>query len=143
MDCKQLVKEMREKEKTLSQKQIIDIINGVSTFTEKCVLIKKYLTPQSTTMEIIIKKDLMMGPKKNQTSGDATKGEDNYEIKYSGHANKSKWNFVQIRPDHDVQFYVLLGYNMYYESNGIGKGYVFKVPAENIYNLVINYFIFN
>lgn len=140
MNYKQLVKEMRKNEIPLSQKQIIGIINGASTFTEKCVLARKYLTPQSTTMETIIKKDLKMGPKKNQTSGDATKSEYNYEIKYSGHANKSKWNFVQIRPDHDVQLYLLLGYNMDDESNkDIGKGYVFKVPAKNMYKLVIDY----
>ena len=140
MDYQQLVKEMRETEKPLSQTQIIDIINKASTFTEKCILTKKYLTPQSTTMEQIIKKDLEMNDKKNQTSGDATKEGTNYEIKYSGHAKESKWNFVQIRPDHDVQMYLLLGYNMYDECDeNLGKGYVFKVPAETMYDLIIKY----
>lgn len=140
MDFQQIVIEMKEEEKTLSEKQIIDIINSASTFTEKCILAKKYLSPQSTIMEQIIKTDLNMGKKKNQTSGDATKNGSNYEIKYSGHAKKSKWNFVQIRPDHDVQFYLLLGYNMYDESNtNIGKAYIFKVPSLDMYNLVKNY----
>jgi hypothetical protein len=140
MDFKQLVKEMREKEESLSTKEIEDIIDKARTFTEKCILIKKYLTPQSAITEKIIKKDLKMENKINQTSGDARKNSNNYEIKYSGHAKKSMWNFVQIRPDHDVQDYVLLGYNMYDESDkDIGKGYVFKVPAEKMYNLVINY----
>jgi len=140
MDCKDLVKEMRETENPLSQIQIIEMINNKSTFTEKCVLTRRYLTPQSTTIEKIIKTDLNMGDTKNKTSGDATKGENNYEIKYSGHSKKSIWNFVQIRPDHDVQFYLLLGYNLYDKSDkDIGKGYVFKVRAENMYNLIIDY----
>lgn len=136
----QLVKEMRENEAPLSKEQIMDKIKKEPTFTGKCILCRKYFKPQSTNMEQIIKEDLEMGDKINETSGDATKSKINYEIKYSGHAKQSKWNFVQIRPDHNINQYLLAGYNMHDESDeNLGKGYVFKVPAEHMYNLIIKY----
>lgn len=84
---------------------------------------RQYLTPQSTNLETICKKDLGIGNALNSTSGDGHKNGINYEIKISIHANKSKINFVQIRPDHDINYYILIAYNMY-ENDTIGNAHI-------------------
>jgi hypothetical protein len=131
-----LVNEMRRPTKT--KQEIINEINSQPTLTGKCILARKYLTPQSTDTEKICKQDLDIGPCLNTTSGDGQKNGINYEIKISIHAKNSQVNFVQIRVDHDIQFYILIVYNMY-ENNHIGKAYIFKVPSENLYHMVVNY----
>jgi hypothetical protein len=81
---------------------------------------------------------LDIGPPINKTSGDGHKNGLNYEIKASIHAKNSHLNFVQIRPDHSVDFYILVAYNMY-ENDAIGNAHIFKVPSNIIYNLIVKY----
>ena len=52
------------------------------------------------------------------------------------HAKNSKLNFVQIRPDHNVDYYIFIAYNMY-ENENIGKGHIFKIPSNNLYELIV------
>lgn len=131
-----LVDQMRETTKT--KQEIINEINTQPTLTGKCILARKYLTPQSTDTEKMCTRDLGIGPPLNETSGDGRKNENNYEIKISIHAKDSKINFVQIRVDHDVQFYIFIAYNMY-ENVNLGKAHIFKVPSGAVYNMVVRY----
>jgi hypothetical protein len=117
---------------------ILQQIEKQPTLTGKCIIARNYLNPQSTKLETICKKNLHIGPPLNKTSGDGHKNGINYEIKISIHAKKSKINFVQIRPDHNIDFYILIAYNMY-ENEIIGKAHVFKIPSTNLYNLIIKY----
>ena len=82
--------------------------------------------------------DLLINKPNNETSGDGCKNNINYEIKVSLHGKQSNLNFVQIRPDHKIDFYIFIGYNMY-NNNTLGKGYIFKIPSDSLYELIIDY----
>lgn len=133
-----LVRNMKIKESEKELKNIIEKIEKCETLTEQCILAREYLTPQSTHFESIIKKKLLLKKAENEISGDACKNNVKYEIKSSIHAKNCKINFVQIRPDHDIDYYILIAYNMYYD-NKIGKAYLFKIPSNILYNLVVKY----
>jgi len=133
----ELVKQMRLAD-TISKKDSLEKIKNKKTLTTKCIWARKYLNPQSTDLETICKEDLNIGNALNSTSGDGHKNGINYEIKTSIHAKKSKINFVQIRPDHHIDNYILIAYNMY-ENDTIGKAHIFKVPSDNVYDLIIRF----
>ena len=116
----------------------MDKISNCETLTQKCILARAYLSPQSTHIETIIKNDLLLSKPVNETSGDGCKNGVNYEIKTSVHAKNSKANWVQIRPDHDIHYYILIAYNMYFD-NDFGKSYIFKVPSDDMYKLIVKY----
>lgn len=134
--CKK-VSEMKTKE-TNKAIDIKEKVNAQETLTGKCVMVRDNLTPQSTDFETICKNDLKIGPPINETSGDGHKNGINYEIKTSVHAKKSRINFVQIRPDHNIDFYILIAYNMY-ENYTIGNAHIFKIPSNIIYDLIVKY----
>lgn len=131
------VKQMKLKE-TKDKEHILEQIKNENTLTGKCILSRKYLSPQSTDLEIICKNDLDIDNALNSTSGDGHKNGINYEIKASIHANKSKINFVQIRPDHNIHYYIFIAYNMY-ENNTIGNAHIFKIPSHIVYDLIIRF----
>jgi len=132
-----LVRQMRNKD-CKDKTKIVEMIKSETSLTRKCVLARNYLSPQSTDFETICKKDLNIDNAINSTSGDGHKNGINYEIKASVHGNKSKINFVQIRPDHNVDYYILIAYNMY-ENNTIGNGHIFKIPSKIVYELIVRY----
>ena len=134
-----MVINMKNKEKNKDKTQIITQIKKHSLLTDKCILAREFLSPQSNDMEKIIKEDLCIGEPLNKISGDGHKNGVNYEIKYSGHCKQSIFNFVQIRPDHDIDYYILIGYNMYDNDNVKGKAYTFKISSKNMYDLVMAY----
>ena len=133
-----LVEEMKLKESKIQKKEIINKILNEPSLTGKCIMARALLTPQSTDMESICKKELNIENSLNETSGDGSKNGVNYEIKVSLHAKQSKMNFVQIRPDHKIDYYILIAYNMY-ENDTIGKAHIFKIPSKNLYQLVVKY----
>lgn len=136
-DLSEIVKQMKIKDFN-NKKKILKQIEMEKTLTGKCVLCRNYLSPQSIDFETLCKKDLKIDKSLNSTSGDGYKNGINYEIKSSIHAKRSKLNFVQIRPDHNIDYYILIGYNMY-KNDTIGKGYIFKIPSQVIYELVVIY----
>ena len=137
IDIKQLVENHRLKSSKDAEGKIFEQIQNSKTLCEKCILVREYINPQSTLMEKVIKTDLEIGPTPNETSGDGSKNGKNYEIKFSAHDKNSKFNWVQIRPDHTVDYYIFIGYNLFEEE--FGKAYNFKIPAEDLYQLVIEY----
>ena len=120
------------------QEKIIDQIRIGNSIEEKAILIRHLVQPQSTYPELIIREDLLIDKPVDELSGDGCKNGINYEIKYSGHAKGSKFNWVQIRPDHNVDYYIMCGYNMYYDDP-FGKVFTFKIPAEDLYELIVDY----
>lgn len=48
-------------------------------------------------------------------------------------------SFVQIRPDHNIDYYILISYNLYDTSSKIGKAFVFKIPSNSLYELIVKY----
>lgn len=133
----ELVKQMKIKDDN-NKKNILKQIENEKTLTGKCVLARNYLNPQSTDIETIYRKDLKIVKSLNSRTGNGYKNGIYYEIKSSIHAKKSKLNFVQIRPDRYIDYYILIGYNMY-KNNNIGKSYIFKIPSQIMYNLIIDY----
>ena len=131
------VYEMRVKD-TINKADILQKVLSQNTLTGKCIMARSYLTPQSSDLENLYKNDLKIGKPLNNTSGDGHKNGINYEIKSSVHAKKSKLNFLQIRPDHNVDYYIFIAYNMY-ENDNIGKAHIFKIPSNNLYDLIVNY----
>ena len=121
-----------------NKKIILKEIRNEKSLTKKCIYTRRYLTPQSTDFENICKKDLGIKNALNSTSGDGHKNGINYELKASIHARESKINFVQIRPDHNIDIYIFIAYNMY-ENETLGKAHIFKIPSHIVYDLVVRF----
>ena len=77
--------------------------------------------------------------KAKSCTGDCSKDGKNSEVKVSlGGKNHNKFNFVQIRPSHDCETYILTAYNL--SDNNVeleGELYIFKVPKDDIKKLVV------
>ncbi len=131
-----MVREMRNKRSTDILK---DKIRNAPTLLQKVIRTRNYLNAQAgaSLLQEIILKDLGIGPPVDKMSGDGEKSGINYEIKVSVHAQDSKINFVQIRPHHNNDFYLLVAYDLYYGE--VGRVYVFKVPADKLYLLLPQY----
>jgi len=53
---------------------------------------------------------------------------------------RNKFNFVQIRPSHDCETYILTAYNLSSENvESEGELYIFKVPKEDIKKIVVSF----
>jgi hypothetical protein len=74
-------------------------------------------------------------------TGDCSKDGKNSEVKVSlGGAKNTKYNFVQIRPSHDCDTYILTAYHLSFENlEEEGELYVFKVPKSEIKKIVLSY----
>jgi hypothetical protein len=79
--------------------------------------------------------------KAEDCTGDCFKDGKNSEVKVSlGGARHKKFNFVQIRPAHDCDCYILTAYHLSHENiESEGELYIFKVPKTDIKNIVISY----
>ncbi len=71
--------------------------------------------------------------------GDCAKDGKNCEIKVSlGGATHSRFNFVQIRPSHDCDAYLLTAYHLSPENaESEGELFVFRVPKADMISLVV------
>ena len=120
-----------------AKKLLQDQLKLANTLTEKFILLRRAVNPQSTAPESMIMKDLGIGPPVDRTSGDGHKNGVNYELKFSLHTKNGGFNFVQIRPDHTIDFYLMGGYNLF--EGDIGNAYICKVPAKVVYGLLPEY----
>jgi len=79
--------------------------------------------------------------KAEECIGDCSKDGKNYEVKVSlGGATHTKFNFVQIRPSHDCETYILTAYNLSFENvESEGELYIFKVSKEDIKKIVVSF----
>lgn len=79
--------------------------------------------------------------KAEDCTGDCSKDGKNSEVKVSlGGATHTKFNFVQIRPSHDCDTYILTAYHLSPENvETEGELYIFKVPKSDIKNIVMSY----
>ena len=92
-------------------------------------------SPETRFGQVSARSELSSGGK--QTFKVSKIFEKNYEIKFSGHDKNCKFNWVQFRPDHNIDYYILIGYNLF--EGTVGKAYNFKIPAEDLYQLIIDY----
>jgi len=79
--------------------------------------------------------------KAEDCTGDCSKDGKNSEVKVSlGGATHVKFNFVQIRPSHDCDTYILTAYHLSTQNvDSDGELYIFKVPKEEIKKIVASY----
>ena len=106
----------------------------------KCIYCKKYLSSNQwgPLLEKHVKKIFFINKPINNLSGDGnSKNNKNIEIKISLGQKNGQFNFVQIRPDHNIDFYIFMCYNMY--DDKIGKIYWFLCPANKLYKLILLY----
>lgn len=77
----------------------------------------------------------------SECTGDCTKNEENIEVKASlGGSLHRKFNYVQLRPSHDITHYLLTAYHLNFENVGReGDFFVFKVPKDEMKILIANY----
>jgi hypothetical protein len=79
--------------------------------------------------------------KAEDCTGDCSKDGKNSEVKVSlGGAAHTKFNFVQIRPSHDCDNYILTAYHLSSENvESEGELYIFKIPKEDIKKIIVSY----
>ena len=79
--------------------------------------------------------------KAEDCTGDCSKDGNNSEVKVSlGGATHTKFNFVQIRPSHDCDTYILIAYHLSIENvESEGELYVFHVPKSEIKKIVVSF----
>jgi hypothetical protein len=106
---------------------------------KKCILCKQYLSSNEygPELENYLKQHLKINKAIDCVSGDGCKNNKNIEIKVSLGDNKGKLNYVQIRPDHNIDFYIFLAYNLLEDE--LGNVYLMLVPSEKVYELIPTY----
>jgi len=79
--------------------------------------------------------------KAENCTGDCSKDGKNSEVKVSlGGATHAKFNFVQIRPSHDCEIYILTAYNLSYDNvESEGELFIFKVPKDDIKKIIVSF----
>lgn len=113
IDVDQLVTLMRTE--TQTRKEIEDYIKLQATCSRTAAVVcKHYLPGQSygTLLEAFLKRKFDIGTKQNETSGDGTSKRGNIEIKVSLGQKGDKWCMQQIRPHHNVGFYLVMLYSL-------------------------------
>ena len=96
------------------QTDITQEILGCTSARDVCIMSKFYLSAQKYgfVIEEWIKNYLNLGAKKDSVSGDASVGNRSYEIKASISDAKGGFNYVQLRPSHNIDGYIILNYSI-------------------------------
>jgi len=95
-----------------------------------------------TLVEMYIQmKFAMTKNKATACSGDLCSDSQNIEVKISlGGVGHDKFNYVQLRMNHDVDYYLLTAYYLSLENVGTcGELFVFKVNKQDIKAFILNY----
>lgn len=118
------------KEPCLKNAHVYCVINNISS-QQYGPLIEKYIC--------VNYKFIKNGA--SNCNGDCSKDNMNVEIKVSlGGSKHNKFNWVQLRISHDIQYYILTAYHLTTENieNG-GELYIFNIPKDEMILLVIKY----
>jgi hypothetical protein len=106
----------------------------------KCLLCRYYLSSMQwgPLMEKFIKNKFNITKPLNSTSGDGcSKRKKNIEIKVSLGTSHGSFNFVQIRPDHKIHYYLFLAYDLHVGKEG--KVYWLLCKPQELYKLIPEY----
>jgi len=133
------IQRLRGPSKDDIKKQIKDAVNTLHC----CILCKSELPSQSSSPILeshICKKFNINKISASKCCGDAysEKTQEYIEIKVSlGGESGTKFNFVQLRPHHNIQLYLFLCYD--HTVGEFGEYHYFKMPANEVYNLLPQY----
>lgn len=137
VDYKELMKTQIIKSDKKKTDEALAVADESTNLLEKCVIWREFTVPSgAVVVEQYIKKNLKIGKKENEVSGDGRKGDTNYEIKVSIHSKDGCVNIVQIRPHHDIDYYIVVTLNLF--ENG-GTAHCLKIPAKDMYELLPKY----
>jgi hypothetical protein len=77
----------------------------------------------------------------SECNGDCFKDNSNAEVKVSlGGAKHKKFNWVQLRVSHDIQYYILTAYHLTIDNLETGGDlYIFSVPKNDMLTLIAKY----
>ena len=137
IDYKKIAKELKDKKHLEEKETALKQAKESTNLLEKCVLMRKFTSPQSMDAEKLIKNDLQIQNALDNKSGDGIKNNVKYEIKVSVHDEKCKVNIRQIRKHHSIDFYIIVSLNLFKGENG--EANIFKIPSNIIYELVEEY----
>ena len=119
MNLEQLEEQKRlfKNKKTIkkSVKQVINNICTLDRFGEACLLSGVNLSAQSygKLLENVIKRSIGIDKQYDEISGDGIcNNGTKVEIKVSIQGDSNQFNFVQIRPDHEIDAYILATYDV-------------------------------
>lgn len=122
-----------------------EIIMNLSTLKDVHIYCK-YNNLSSQYIGIIIEKYIkfkynMIKNKSSLCNGDLQSKNINYEIKISnGGKENNKFNYVQLRMNHDCKYYILTAYYLDYSNlNNYGDLFIFKLNKEEIKQLILKY----
>jgi len=115
------------KETTLTNAHVYCVINNVSA-QKYGPLIEKYIRIKNKFMKNAA----------SECNGDCSKNDKNAEVKASlGGAKHNKFNWVQLRVSHVIDYYILTAYHLTVENvEAGGELYVFLVPKEDMLALI-------
>ena len=118
------------KEPTIKHAHVYCVINNVSAqqygpLLEKYIRFKNKFTKNNAS----------------SCNGDCSKDNYNAEVKASlGGSKHNKFNWVQLRVSHDIDYYILTAYHLKHTNvEDLGELYVFKVKKEDMITLISNY----
>lgn len=118
----------------------IKICENESNILKKSILCRHYLSSNkwSVLLENEIRDRFCLHKARDNISGDAKSLKNfNIEIKVSLGSSNKGFNFVQLRPHHNVDYYLFLVYDLYFEN--LGKNYWFLIDSKNINKLILEY----
>lgn len=115
-------------------------IYSIPTLLERCIICRYTVKPQKWGP--ILERSLMdsfdLTRSTSSNEGDCTsRNGSKIEIKVSLGASNGSANFVQIRPDHNIDYYLLMVYDMY--ANNIGELYLILMKSDEMYALLPKY----
>jgi len=130
-----IVKKMR-----VNTRKYIQQCNIEQNPLKKSIICKHYLNSVewSFIMEKYLKNKFSLINSYTHNSGDGiTQNGKNIEIKVSLGDAKGKFNFVNLRPYHNIDYYLFMCYNLYEKK--YGKVYIFICKSSKIYSLLPKY----
>ena len=126
-----IVKEMRKKVDS------VKMIEDENDTLKKSAMCRKFLGPTQwgPLLEKHIKEKFNIGRCLDSTSGDGlTINNKRVEIKVSLGGDTGGFNFVQLRPDHKIDYYLFLAYNLH--EGDFGKLHWFLCEPTQLYKLL-------
>jgi hypothetical protein len=121
-------------------KNYLEICKNETDTLKKCILCKKYLSSNqwSLLLEKFVKDKFHITNAIDSMSGDGVSiNGKNIEIKISLGTKDGQFNFVQLRPQHNIDYYLILVYNMFEDE--LGKIYWFLCKPSDLYDLLPQY----
>jgi hypothetical protein len=130
MDYENIVSKMKEKNENKN------VCIAEKDLLKKLVLCRYLLRPTewSCLLEAYIKQKFNIQKAVDNLSGDGSIHYKNIEIKISLCTQNGFLNFVQLRPSHNIDYYIFLAYDMF--DGKIGKYHWFLCEPEKLYSLI-------